>query len=215
MSECKSIPVETRIIELENLPIIVKALKKLADGLPSDLHYHSLQHTCDVLHEVVNYAVRDRLADRDIELLAIAAAFHDAGFLVQRFNNESIGAQYAHEAMIESGNYSKYEIETVNRLILDTRMSLTREGLKQVPSCDLSTYLLDADLSNLGREDFFEKGELHRLEAKQNEGEFLFFAYDIIRHHYWHSRAAFDLRQRKKLANIEALESRLISLSGK
>jgi len=213
MLDTRKLPIETRIVELEGLPIILKALRKLADGLPGDLHYHSLQHTCDVLHETINFAVRDQVDDRKVELLAIAAAYHDTGFLVQRFGNEPIGAEYAREAMIESGGYSTVEIELVQQLILDTRMSLTREGLKQVPSCELSTYLLDADLGNLGRDDFFEKGELHRREAGWSEAEFLYFAYNILRHHYWHSRSAFDLRQAKKLANIEALEERLARLN--
>ena len=59
--------------------------------------------------------------DRDALLLAIAAAFHDAGFLKQLPKNEPIGANIAVEAMAKSGRFSLEERELVEQMILDTR----------------------------------------------------------------------------------------------
>jgi len=52
--------------------------------LDSALYYHSPEHTKNVLRQSIELAQEDELASRDQLLLAIAAAFHDAGFLEQR-----------------------------------------------------------------------------------------------------------------------------------
>ena len=202
-----------RLTEIKRHPLVAGVLRELAEKLPLHLRYHSVAHTEEVLAEAVLYALADGVSDAEIELLALAAAFHDSGFLDSPEHNEIEGARRAVRAMRAAGTYTEAQIQLVERMILDTKMNVTREGIKQVPGTELSIYLLDADLSNLGREDFFEKCELQRQEAGAEKVPFLFGTYRLLCCHYWHSKAAFDLRESRKAKNVQALERELQAIA--
>ncbi len=189
--------------------LIKSALARLRAELPKDLFYHSYEHTEDVLSEVVRFALIDGLSDREIELLGIAAAFHDIGFLTSRVCNEGIGAQEARTAMTGSGAYTEDEITLVSQMILDTALLQTPNGPQRACSTPLSSYLLDADLSTLGRDDFFSKGELLRQEFGQDQDSFRQSSLVLLNSHTWLTEAARSLRQAKKDENVAALREML------
>lgn len=155
---------------LRGFPIIATILQRLRAELPSTLTYHTAAHTDDVFHEVILFAMLDDVPPRQLELLAIGAAYHDSGFLRQMQANEVVGAGIAAEAMRADGSYSDEEIRTVVAMIEDTLVRPVEGGLAQIPSQEISKYLLDADLSNVGREDFFDKSELVRTEIGAPDG---------------------------------------------
>lgn len=137
-------------------PLVQEALNLLDRGLPSDLYYHNKQHTLDVIRATVLCASRDDLAPRDIELLAIAAAWHDVGYIEQRRANEPIGARMAEAAMRRHGGYSDIEIADVVTAILDTEvvMDPASASIIQKANGRLSPWLLDGDLSNFASRNF-------------------------------------------------------------
>lgn len=186
-------------------PIVREAIEKLNQELPSDLLYHSAKHTADVLHDAMLYALEDGLEQAERELLAIAAAFHDVGFIRQRKDNEALAAELATCSMRAAARFSAQQIELVERMILDTRLVATSAGLRQLRTTPLSGYLLDADLSNLGRRDFFEKGELYRRELALPPETFLKMAFELLKAHEWHTDAARRLRQKMKEENLSKL----------
>lgn len=188
---------------LKAIPIIAKILERLWKELPRDLYYHSAEHSEDVLREVISLAIIDQRGERERHLLAVSAAYHDSGFLRSPLDNERYGARFAVEAMTYAGGYSPDEIELVSQMILDTRLQSTPEGLRQVPTRELSGYLLDADMSNLGRDDFFDKLELLRREFGFERVLFLRRTYDLILKHQWHTPAAQKLRTEKTKVNIQ------------
>ncbi|MBX7145596.1 MAG: GAF domain-containing protein [Oligoflexia bacterium] len=190
-------------------PLVREALERLEKELPGDLLYHSPNHTVDVLHDAMLYAIEDGLKSAERELLGIAAAFHDLGFIKQRKDNEVWAAQLASSMMDAAGRFSREQIELVSRMILDTRLVATSAGLRQLRTTPLSGYLLDADLSNLGRTDFFEKGELYRRELNMAPESFLKMAFDLLNSHEWHTAAARRLRQSMKEENIKRLRKLL------
>jgi signal transduction histidine kinase/predicted metal-dependent HD superfamily phosphohydrolase len=197
--------VHEQLTYLRANPLIARILDRLREDLPPDLHYHCAAHTDDVLEETVLFSVVGGLSNYEIELLAIAAAFHDAGFIQSPVDNEAIGADMAREAMQETGTFSNSEIESVTSMILDTRMQDSPNGPQQKPSSELSKYLLDADLSNLGREDFFDKLELQRRELGYDRNFFVEQAFQLVHAHRWHTHAARRLRQGTKEQNIAKL----------
>ncbi len=179
---------------------------RLKQGLPSDLLYHAYEHTEDVLTEAILFGMTDQLAERELELLAVAAVYHDLGFIKSPIRNEPIGADEAAAAMQAAGTYSEAEISTVRQMILDTMLVDTPSGLRQIPHTDLSRYLLDADLSNLGRDDFFDKGELQRRELGYDQEIFRQSSFSLLHAHRWLTNAARSLRQQKKEENIRVLK---------
>ncbi len=195
--------------ELRRHPVISEAFDLLARELPASLRYHALPHTEDVLNEAIQFGVMDGLSARELELLAVAAACHDVGFVDSPACNEPIGAAFARERMEKHGGYTPDEIRLVERMILDTALVPTENGPQQIPSSALSRYLLDADLSNLGREDFFEKGELQRIEIGQDEDLFRKNTLALLTAHQWHTPACRALRQKRKDENLALLRAML------
>jgi predicted metal-dependent HD superfamily phosphohydrolase len=193
--------------EAERHPVVQAAVAILTRELPAHLKYHTLAHTEDVLREAILFGVMDHLPPRQLELLAVAAACHDLGFITSSGANELIGATFAREQMTHFGGYSPDEILLVERMILDTALVETPEGPRQIASTELSRYLLDADLSNFGRDDFFERGELQRQELGQERELFRKNTLVLIKAHRWLTPAGQALRQATKERNIVTLES--------
>ncbi len=188
------------------------AFEKLKRELPANLPYHNLEHVIDVFNEVITFGQHDNLDRRSLILLAVAAVFHDMGFIERGQENEDLGAQHAASAMQADGGFSAQEIDLVSTMILDTQVRFTTTGVRQIPTTELSKYLCDADVSNLGREDFFEKAELVRLEIGASDPQvFGQGLKKFLASHSWYSPAAQKLRQAQKDSNIKELELRFPS----
>jgi len=193
--------------EIKAEPLVIETVEHLASTLDPTLYYHSPDHTKDVLRQTMELAEEDALDSRDVLLLAIAAAFHDAGFLEQRPKNEPIGAQMAVQAMSASGRFSQAEQDLVEQMILDTQ--LVMEGPAQISNSRLSPWLLDADLANLGRDDFWNQTRLLAKELEIEIASMLPMTRALMQRHDWQSPAGKRLFAAKKEANFVALEEEL------
>jgi predicted metal-dependent HD superfamily phosphohydrolase len=193
--------------EIKAEPLVIETVEHLASTLDPTLYYHSPDHTKDVLRQTMELAEQDALNSRDVLLLAIAAAFHDAGFLEQRPKNEPIGAQMAVQAMSASGRFSQAEQDLVEQMILDTQ--LVMEGPAQISNSRLSPWLLDADLANLGRDDFWDQTRLLAKELEIDIASMLPMTRALMQRHDWQSPAGKRLFAAKKEANFVALEEEL------
>ena len=194
-----------KIAELQTLPAIDQALSLLCSALSPHLHYHSYRHTEDVLEEVVKLALIDSLSERDTELLAVAAAWHDVGFIHSNIGNEPLAVQEMRKALGALGRYSDSEVNIIEQMILDTSLVADGEILRQHATIPLSCYLLDADLANFGRDDFFEKSELQRKETGEDEVSFRRKTLALLQNHSWLTQAAHTLWHKKKEQNLRAL----------
>lgn len=193
--------------EFTEEPLVTETIEWLDSALDDTLFYHSPEHTKDVLRQSIELAREDGLNQRDMLLLAVAAAFHDAGFIQQRPKNEPIGASMAAKAMAESGRFSKAEQELVQQMILDTQLVL--EGPAQISNSRLSPWLLDADLANLGREDFWLQTELLAKELNVEMKDMMPMTKALMARHDWQSPAGKKLFTSKKAENLLALEAEL------
>lgn len=191
---------------LKGTPFVSQAFNTLRTKLPPHLCYHNIGHTEDVLHEVVLFAHYDGLPARQIELLGVAAAYHDIGFTQGSENHEQRGAKTVRDVLKKQRAYSPEEVDEIAGMILDTKLVRTYSGVKQVANTELGKYLLDADLSNLGRGDFMEKLETVGKELNINIRDFLPTSLQLIVDHEWHTKAAHALRQAKKEENIKHLK---------
>lgn len=210
--------VATVVSLLRELPIIHSALTRLQRELPSDLQYHTVAHTESVLAETVRLALHDRLTQHEVELLAVAAAYHDLGFIESRRANEPIGARMALEAMSRHG-YRDCDKRVVERAILDTALRPTPDGstLEQIATSRLSGYLLDADLNNWATPQFLRNmllvyrevtGERleHLFDMRGESGmKFIQNTARLLSRHGWHTPAAHALFSAGKKHNQEVL----------
>jgi len=197
------------LTDLLLIPPVKVVLDDLRARLSPSLYYHSPEHTLDVVNDVFIFASEDGLRERELELLVIAAAFHDSGFLVENRGHEKLGAERCQRALIDDGGYNAQEIGLVVRMILDTQVVMTPRGPRHVSSGFLPNYLLDADLGNFGTDQFFIKLEQARREEGKELLPFLESTLALLTAHEWLTPAAQRLRTEKWNQNLVALRLKI------
>jgi uncharacterized protein len=197
------------------LPIIARALDLLDRDLAVTLVFHSTLHTCDVIRETMRFALYDGLEEHELLLLAIAAAYHDTGFTQEHSHHEEIGAVLAREAMQSFETYSKEDMNCVETMIRDTRITQTDAGPLRSPNHALSGYLLDADLSNIGRDDFFEHLELFFCESSTPRLMLLKQMEKLLSNHQWFTAGGRYYREEGRKTNLKKLRQAIADIEKK
>lgn len=182
-------------------------MKLLEKKLSSNLHYHGIHHTLDVVEAVERIAIMEGVLDEDIFVLKSAATYHDAGFVEQYEANEPIGARMATEILPKYG-YTNKQVKQVEELIFATKIPHNPKNL-------LEKIICDADLDYLGRDDFFEIADTLRQELRDHGKIDSDRAWDEIQikfltSHRYFTESAIKLRQADKLKHIEIIKQRLI-----
>jgi len=183
---------------------IAHALARLAAELSPELTYHNLWHTqADVMLGVARLAGLTALDAVEAQLLAVAAAYHDIGFIHVRAEHERVSVRIARETLPAYG-FSQQQIERIAGMILATR-------LPQSPRNRLEEILADADLDVLGRDDFFERNEQLRLEFNtvnppMHEHAWWSAQIRFLQGHTYFTPAARALRQAGQERHIVLLE---------
>lgn len=115
--------------------------------IPSDIYtYHNWVHTTQVRDEVLLLARNAGMTNGDLELLNLAALFHDVGFSEAYVGHEDQSIRIAKEFLTEK-NYPADKIESILRYI-----EVTKVGVK--PETKLEAIMKDADTSSLGKSHF-------------------------------------------------------------
>jgi uncharacterized protein len=127
-----------------------------ASELSADYGYHNLEHTMSVLASVQKIGAGCKLSESDLEVLQVAALFHDAGYCVSHVEHETRGAEMAKQFLAANGCN-----ETMANKVA---ACIGATNIKIEPVNLLEEILCDADLSYLGTANFFENVALLRLE---------------------------------------------------
>ncbi len=185
--------------EIEHLKAVVFA--ELA-GLDPNLTYHSLAHTRDVYEQSVRIADAESISRDDLQLLRVAALFHDTGFLRTYVNHEQMSCRIFHEKTAGM-HLSDAENETVEGLIMATK-------LPQQPHDHLQRIICDADLDYLGRDDFFAIGDLLRREflhfgIVSSHEAWESMQLKFLSTHQYHTQNSRELREPVKQVNLKKL----------
>lgn len=109
--------------------------------------YHNFAHTRQVLEDVVAFGVGSGVSEYELQLLQLAALFHDLGYLCGPVGHEKSSAALAAEALPQFG-CTAAEVATVGRLIAATEVG------RPLPTL-LEQLIRDADLGNLGSDAFW------------------------------------------------------------
>ena len=121
-------------------------LQRLKDGLNKHYYYHDVRHTLDVIEQSQTIGKLEGVSLRELEILKIAALFHDTGFLKVRTGHEQASVDFFQN--IDGLNTLTYEeCDAITGCIIATHMP-------QKPKNQLEQILCDADVDYLGREDF-------------------------------------------------------------
>lgn len=213
---------DARYVELIKLPAVKEALT-LLDNLPNGLVYHTKAHTEDVIRETILFALADGVSDGVMEQQVIAAAWHDVGYLERKNKNESIAVDYFKESIAREQPKPDSELEPKPKLdpeisdeiisnIEDTEVIFDSEGKPHLHMARSALgYMLDADVSNFGRKDFFDcmeaiaKENNVDIENLKSRTDFYAFVISLLENHEWHTEGARKLREEQKHDNLVKL----------
>ncbi len=182
-------------------------LKRLTFELPSQLSYHSLGHTLDVVKQARRIALAERIDDKEkLQLLETAAYYHDAGFLETYQNHEEKSCEIAQNNLPAFG-YSPSQIEIVCKAIMATK-------IPQTPTSQLGEILCDADLDYLGRADFFSIGdslyqELVNKQIISNRQQWDTMQVSFLQKHEYFTAINQQMRCMTKGENLLAIQQRM------
>jgi len=177
---------------------------ELLNNLPQEYFYHNLQHTIEVTEAAIDIGKQSGLNEKELEILQIAAWFHDTGFIEVYENHEEISVSIA-EKFLRSKGYPEMDISRVSQLIRITEPSLNPLGL-------LEKVLKDADVLNIGTNDFFIKSVLLKNErdllnnSSLNEKEWADLTYKFITETDFYTEYARKIFGEMRKHNIKQLE---------
>lgn len=201
--------VESVFAELIKKPEISEALD-LLDKLPETLKYHNKDHTTDVIKETVLFAIGDDASPAVIEQQAIAAAWHDVGYVEGLKNHEETGVKLFQQSEAFQ-KLSKEQSDEIIANISDTKVKTDGGSPSLLMKESVMGYILDADVSNFGRDDFFKKMTQLTEELgidwnnRETRKAFLKFTIYLLKNHQWKTESAKRMRQETKEKNVSVL----------
>lgn len=201
---------EALYLEIIKIPAIQEALR-LLDGLPRHLAYHVKAHTEDVIKETILFALADGISRGAIEQQAIAAAWHDIGYLEQDKANELLAVNRFENSPATIDIDKNIRAEIIAN-ILDTEISFTNGVPAQNKELSMLGYVLDADVSNFGRDDFrtctrkiaLEQGK--DWDLIEDRLKLYPFIISLLENHTWKTESAKRFREKTKQENLKKLK---------
>lgn len=177
-----------------------------ARRLPRHMHFHDLEHTLTVARTARAIGQAMKLKPAELDLLELAALFHDTGYALTYAGHEERSAALA-ATFLQRGGASVADITRVKGLILATRTRTT-------PRTVLQQVLRDADSAKAGQVDFIKKSELLRMELeavtrkKISAPNWLAENLAYLEHHRFFTSHARHRYAKQKAINLAALRQR-------
>ncbi len=200
---------ESNINLLEEVEAIVA--DHFTKSISAEYVYHDYQHTRDVVEAVRLIGEGYMLSEKELEILQIAAWFHDTGFSEGADNHEERGQQFAREYLTKK-NYPEDRLEVVVNCIAATKFDANPQNL-------LEKILRDADLSHLGSKLYWDRCWRVRQELlltqKQvmTEKEWIDFELNFLQNHQYYTEVARELYNKRKKKYINQLRKHKLRLN--
>lgn len=135
--------------------------KLFTENISAKMVYHNFAHTTNVVEKSRKIAKKSGLSDEDLEIVTLAAWFHDAGYTAVYEGHETKSIEIA-EGFLKENGYPQEKLKRVAACINASRMPQNPQNLPEQVICD-------ADLFHLGQEEFFEYSELLKCELQNLE----------------------------------------------
>lgn len=124
---------------------------------PPCLVYHNIEHTREVLHNVELIARHEKITIEEMNILKMAAWFHDTGYIKKYVGHEEESVKIAVE-FLRSKQVDADVIEQVANCILATDFA-------RQPENKIQEVLRDADFMHMGKENYPEYADRLRREV--------------------------------------------------
>lgn len=182
--------------------------KLFESNLPQEITYHNLTHIKEAVKTVKEIGEKSELKPDEIEMLLLAAWFHDIGMVYEYDNHEEKSAKLC-RIFLTAHDYSRENIKTVMKIILSTR-------IPQKPKNLLEEIMCDADLSYIGKKKFNSRSQMLREEWKNMLGknfsdyEWLKANIDFLLANKFHTKSAKSLFDKQRKENLTKLQKKML-----
>jgi predicted metal-dependent HD superfamily phosphohydrolase len=197
---------ETKNVSLLNdLSVYIDSL--FEENLAAHFHYHNLDHTRDVVKAAQKIGELEGLNEKELEIVQVAAWFHDVGYIKTVDDHEEVGSQMAKEWMEPKG-YTEEEVQQVQAAILATK-------LPQNPETRISEILCDADMIHLTKKSYLDKCDQMRTEFSTtkdlnvNDKQWLLMNESFIMNHKFFTEAANEKYKKKVKKNLKKVRKKI------
>ncbi|WP_372935827.1 Pycsar system effector family protein [Mariniphaga sediminis] len=174
---------------------------------PDGYAYHMLNHTQDVVKNAVFIGTQEKLPVEEMNILQVAAWFHDVGYLKRYKGHEKESAKIAAK-FLERHNVDENICSVVVESILAT-------AFPQKPESRVAKVLCDADFMHLSRENYLEQAEKLRQEQKNagirniKKADFDMESVQLFEAHDWNTIFCKENLDEPKQKNLELLKERI------
>lgn len=180
----------------------------LKDRLSSSFIYHNFDHTSDVVSAVKTLSQQENLSTEELEMLVVAAWFHDTGYIEGFENHEEKSVKIATDFLTEKGKSVAY-INQVSVLIRATLYCYEPKNL-------LEKIIKDADFYHFTTENYCDRCELLRGEwevVKQKQSSDLEWAREnldmLTQCHQYYTDYAIANWQVLKDKNVNLIQAKI------
>lgn len=192
---------------MENAIIYKKVEKYVSDLFRRDqnplLVFHNLQHTEYVVRKAREIAGHYQLSEKDMEVVFIAAWFHDTGYLQAPAAVHEEKSVELMKIFAQDNNIPADIITEVEGCIMATARNKEPAGLLQQIICDADTY-------NLGTKDFKKTNKQVYSEWKNFNPSLLKSTFDegaidLLQTHQYYTSYCKEQLQETKIKNMKKL----------
>ena len=185
-----------------------KYVSALFDKYISDkLRYHNIRHTENVVVAARLIASECNISGAELEMLLVAAWFHDVGYLETIKDHETLSGKKA-RVFLEKRGKDRFFIDQVERCIAATK-------IPQSPIDRLSAILCDADLFYLSQDDFMTDtrifwNELAAINGQaESDAAYLKQSLRFFENHSYKTDYGKTVLEPGKVANIQKIKAAL------
>ena len=165
-------------------------------------YYHNHEHTLYVTEKAIEIGRHEACTEKELELLSLAALWHDTGYITIYNNHEEESCLLARQYLPEYG-YSSTDIDKVCGMIMATK-------IPQSPKTKLEEILADADLEYLGTSGFETMAhrlfkELQQINTSLTEEKWRLMQISFLQNHHYFTRYCKENRNHIKQMNLSKL----------
>lgn len=197
-----------------------QSILKLTENFVSDFFrknigaefvFHDINHTREVVASSLEIAEGYELSEKELEILALAAWFHDTGYNEGPEGHEQRGCKLAAD-FLKQHQFSDSDLAVIAGLIMATK-------LPQQPASLLEEIICDADMSHLGKKNYWDRCGRIRQEflmtrnTVMSEQEWVDFEINFMTNHRYHTTFAQELYDKRKHKHIRQLVKQKLRLN--
>ena len=180
-------------------------------NIGAEFVFHDFQHVKNVVEAVKLVGKGCGVNGRELELLQMAAWFHDTGYIKGAEGHEERSCKYAVD-FFSKHNVPDQDLDVITRCIMATKLPFK-------PKDKLEEIMCDSDLSHLGKDIYWDRCGRLRQELLMtrslymSEQEWIKFELDFMGNHTYFTVAAKKLYEKRKFKHIKQLQKQLERLN--